>query len=398
MKIYIAPDKFKGTLSAYTAADTIASVINEALPQYETVIAPMADGGEGTAAIAAKFLNMKCCAVDAADSLGRPCQAQYFVNEFTREAFVDCSTVSGLALISPEDRRPMEGSTYSLGVLINNILDSGVTKLHIGIGGSATSDGGAGMLQALGVKFIDINGKVMERHIAPQDLPNIAGIDLSGVNFDRLQRSLVVLSDVDVPMVSDKDEVTTLTFAPQKGFIGEALTQLVVGLRNWRNVAVAALPDHGDEHYAGAAGGLGFAFGRVLGVPVRSGAEYMVNLYGLINPETAMIITGEGSIDDQTMCGKVVGEIVTQATKVGIPVVAIGGRVTDGFTDYDAFTAVLSTTDDLPGEPLTPEIAHRRLHLTIYRALPAIKKSLGCKDGKGSADAVDLGLSVLWCE
>ena len=379
MKIYVAPDKFKGTISAYTAADTIAKVVKEAFPAYEVISAPMADGGEGTAAIAAKFLNMKPCVIDATDSLGRPCQAQYFVNEFTREAFVDCSTVSGLALIAPEDRRPMEGSTYSLGVLINNILDSGVTKLNIGIGGSATSDGGAGMLQALGVKFIDINGKEMQQHVAPQDLSSIAGIDVSAVNFDLLQRSLVVLSDVDVPMVSDKDEVTTLTFAPQKGFIGEALTQLVIGLRNWRNVAIAALPDHGDEHYAGAAGGLGFAFGRVLGVPVQSGAEYMVNLYDLVNSETAMIITGEGSIDDQTMCGKVVGEIMTQASKVDVPVIAIGGRVTDGFTDHDAFAAVLATTDHLPDEPLTPEVAQRRLHLTAHSCVPAIISALSLR-------------------
>lgn len=234
------------------------------------------------------------------------------------------------------------------------------------------------MLQALGVKFYDGSGRLIAHPIGGRDLINIEFVDFTGVQLDVLACRLAGLSDVDVPMVADLGRkcVSTLSFAPQKGVSEQELPLLEAGLRHWHDLAVRVFPGRGLEEYAGAAGGLGFALGRVIGADVAGGAKNLIYRYGLISPDTSLIITGEGCIDEQSMAGKVVGEIARQAKVAEIPVIAIGGRVDDSFHDRGSFAGVFSTEHYMPDAVLSPWVARQRLILAMLDVTPCVSRIL----------------------
>ncbi len=376
-KIIIAPDKFKGTLSASAAAEIIRQRLEENLPEACLRIAPMADGGEGTARIIAGLLSLEHRALQGHDPYMNPCAAHFYVDADARAAYLDCSTVLGLSLTPKEMRRPLLASSYPLGELVLQLLQKGIETITIGIGGTATTDSGIGMLQALGAEFFDRDGKKLPHPANALDLERAAAADFSKTDLDFLAKHIRGLSDVEVPLVpSAAEDISTLSFAPQKGVGAEQMPALLQGLSRWQKIIADALPSRGSCRFAGAGGGLGFAIGRIIGAKVSSGAEYLIRQYGMISEETALIITGEGRIDNQTAVGKVVGTIARKAQISGIPVIAIAGTVSKDLDATRLPAKILATDEYLPELPLDEAVARRRLRLCVQGAIPMIKEIL----------------------
>ena len=322
--ILIAPDKFKGTLSAREAADTIAQ---ELLPLKARLITrPMADGGEGTSEAIAGLTGMKTRFIEARNSAMEPIPggATYHFNPASRTAAIDSSAVLGLGLLKEGAPSPMHRSSYPLGEAVLSIIrKDSPTLLYIGIGGTSTVDAGAGFLQAIGFRFFS----------GDNELPHpVTAAMLNSVTRVLPPKSpvclppIIALSDVAAPLVADTDKPSSLTFAPQKGATPAEINSLHDSLLHF-----ASLMPYAGGKYDGAGGGLGYALATI-GAQTVAGAQYMLDLMDIpaLNPD--IIITGEGSLDSQTGLGKVVAALAAYGAGKGIPVVAVGGRVMPGFS------------------------------------------------------------------
>jgi glycerate 2-kinase len=319
MRIVIAPDSFKGSLTADRVATAIAAGIARVLPEAELLLRPVADGGEGTVAAALRAgYRPQTARVSGPD--GGPVQATIAVGPGT--AVVELATAAGLGLATPA---PMTATTRGVGELIAAALDQGVERVVLGIGGSATTDGGAGMLQALGVRLLDAQG---------DDVPPGGGglalldrVDASGLDARLAGIELVVASDVDNPLTGPSGAAHV--FAPQKGASSEeverldaALTRYAAVLRRDLGVAVAEVPG------AGGAGGTA-AGALAVGARLTSGAALVCDLVGLseVLRGASLAITGEGALDTQTLHGKAPAEVARRARAAGVPCLALAGVV-----------------------------------------------------------------------
>lgn len=318
MKILIAPDKFKGTLSASEVTDIIADQL--ASLNADIIKMPMADGGEGTAEVLSRLLDMSPRTLPASNSLMQPIPAgaTYYVNPSTRSVAVDSSSVLGLSLIDKTKSSPLDRTSYPFGELLAEIIETeNPLTIYIGIGGTSTVDGGEGFLQALGYDHTSHKAKVT--------LPRI-----------------IALSDVAVPLVAPGNNPSSLTFAPQKGATDEEIAIIRGRLEKFRY----RFSDI-DSKFAGAGGGMGFAL-AVIGAEISLGADFLIRLADIpsINPD--LIITGEGSLDSQTSLGKAAGTLIKYGDENRIPVIAIGGRVTPDFNPSG--TAAVFSTQHYPPE------------------------------------------------
>lgn len=306
--IVIAPDKFKGTLTAREAARVIASAIPA---EFDRIIMPMADGGEGTAQVlcsGAEWQQHDC----------------YYVDRRRKVAVINSSDVIGIGKVSGV----MSATSAPLGVKVREILKSGCEKVVIGVGGTGTCDAGTGFLDALG----------------------------SGRQLQDYRHKIVGLCDVRVPLLAPAGEPSALMFAPQKGATEADMPRL-------RQRLVAAQARFGSERspWDGAGGGLGYAIASVLGAECHDGAEYVLSSYDIRWEDVSLVVTGEGSIDRQTKQGKVVETVRRVASAHGVPVVAFGGTVIPEMRDmYN-----ISTDEYLPDQPLTPETAVHRLRQAV---------------------------------
>uniref|UniRef100_UPI00406C1D50 glycerate kinase n=1 Tax=Psychrobacillus sp. FSL K6-2843 TaxID=2921549 RepID=UPI00406C1D50 len=326
MKIVVSPDSYKGSLSATEVARAIVETINQINPTIETVLLPVADGGEGTLeplifATKGRFVN-----ATVSDPLGRPIQALYGVLGDGETCVIEMARASGLTLLTEQEKNPLETSTYGTGELIRHALDQGFRKFIIGIGGSATNDGGVGMLRALGMKF---KNKVKE--IIPNGggyLGDIEEIDISGLD-ERLQGSQFILAcDVDNPLIGANG--ATAVFGPQKGVTPDMISHLDANLHVLADKIAEVTGIH--VHHtpgAGAAGGLGGAFLAFFPVHLKPGIEVIMEAIHFENQiEGAdFIITGEGKTDQQTLSGKAPMGIAKAANKRGIPVILVSGFI-----------------------------------------------------------------------
>lgn len=330
MRILIAPDKFKGSIDAIRLCEVIAASLQEIFPDADIIQRPLADGGDGFASIMGHYFPVEVRWVDTLDPLGRPIRAAYSVTENRESAFVEMSVASGLALLTPEERNPEFTDSRGTGLLIRDALAQGVRHVVLGIGGSATNDGGLGMAHALGYRFLDEKGQGLMpcgaflgalRRISP---PN--DHTLGNVRF-------TVACDVKNPLYGP--DGAAFVFGPQKGADPEMVMRLDAGLRNLDEVfqvsfgrRFAMLPG------AGAAGGMGAGAMAFLGAYMRPGFDLLAEMIGL-EAEIAsadLIITGEGRLDGQSFQGKVVGEVLAMAEDAGKPVVALCGAVTKDLT------------------------------------------------------------------
>ncbi len=322
MKIVVAPDKFKGSLNADAAARAIARGLSETLPAASIACIPMADGGEGTVD---SFLDSGAQRRHARvhGPLGAPADAVFAIDGET--AIVEMASASGLSLVPMRERDPMRATTFGTGELLLAALDARVRRIVIGIGGSATNDGGAGMLTALGARLLDDAGEPLA--LGGAALSRLAAIDLAGLDPRLGSVALHVACDVDTPLLGSLG--ATATFAAQKGAAPSQIDELERGLERYAAIAeatiaraVRALPG------SGAAGGTGFGL-ALLGAQLGRGVDLVAEVRGLplALEGAALCITGEGRIDAQTLAGKVVDGVARLARARGVRVVAFAGAI-----------------------------------------------------------------------
>lgn len=327
MRIIVAPDSFKGSLTAVAAAEAMRQGVLAALPEAEVVAMPMADGGEGTVAALVAGTGGRLMTQVVTGPLGEPVEAAFGLLGDGETAVIEMAAASGLLLVPAHRRDPKVTTTYGTGELIRAALDRGASRMVIGIGGSATTDGGVGMAQALGGRFLKAEGSEVGRGGAA--LLELDQIDLSGLD-PRLRRvELLVACDVDNPLTGDRG--ASAIYGPQKG-----ATMFDVGLLDKALTRLADLMardlggDVRNRPGAGAAGGLGAGLMGFLGASLRPGIEVVVEATGLAErlASASLLITGEGRTDGQTLAGKVPLGLARAAAPHGVPVIVISGAVT----------------------------------------------------------------------
>ena len=330
MTIVVAPDSFKESLSADEAAKAIAAGFREVFPEAKILRIPVADGGEGTVAAILSAVGGREVPVSVMGPMGVAVAAFFGISSDGRTAFLEMAAASGLELVAVSDRNPLKATSYGTGELIRAALDAGVERLVIGIGGSATVDGGAGALQALGASFLDAEDVMIDaRGNAP--LSRVARIDLSRVD-GRLRRcSLEIACDVDNPLLGPAGAAAV--FGPQKGAAPEMVPELEANLAVFsRALAEASGTDISAMPGAGAAGGIGGALVACFGAKLCPGLPLLAELVGLEEAiqEADLVITGEGRIDAQTARGKTPAGVAEIAKRYGKPVIALAGCLGEG--------------------------------------------------------------------
>lgn len=327
MKIVIAPDSYKESLSALEVASAIEAGFREIYPDAEYIKLPVADGGEGTVEAMVAATQGRVVEVAVTGPLGEPVQAFYGISGDESCAFIEMAAASGLELLPPAARNPLKTTSWGTGELIRHALDLGVTRMIIGIGGSATNDGGAGMVQALGAQLLTADGQP----IAPggAGLSTLATIDISGLDPRLAQCRIDVACDVTNPLVGD--EGASAVFGPQKGATPEMVVQLDRALAHYAGQIAQDLDlDVLTLEGGGAAGGMGAALYAFCGAHLRPGIDIVTDALHLdaLVADADLVITGEGRIDSQTIHGKVPVGVARVAKRYQIPVIGIAGSLT----------------------------------------------------------------------
>lgn len=330
MRVVIAPDSFKGSLSASLVARAIATGVGKACPGCVIEEIPIADGGEGTleAMVAARQGEYRTYTVRG--PLGVPTAAQLGLLDDGKIGVIEMAQASGLLLVAPEQRNPLLTSTYGTGELMRAALDLGCRELIITIGGSATNDGGLGMLAALGAKFYDADGNELEP--VGGSLPHLARIDIAELDPRLSNCHITIASDVTNPLCGPLG--ATAVFGPQKGATPDMVEVLDQGLRNFAQATLVATGvDVLDLPGAGAAGGLGAALMAYAGGGMRSGIDVVLDTIGIDSHLAAadLVFTGEGRMDEQTAHGKAPVGLARRARQHDCPVVALVGSLGPGY-------------------------------------------------------------------
>lgn len=384
-RIIIASDSFKGSLSSMEVAHAAAQGIRSVFPDCETLCIETADGGEGTAKALTSALEGETVSAKVSDPLGRPVTAEYglFYDRGTMTAIMEMSQACGLTLLAPDERNPLHTSTYGMGELIIDAIGRGCGRFMVGIGGSATNDGGTGMLEALGCRFMGKDGRAITS-LCGKKLTDIACIDCTGMVPELKECSFVVACDVDTPFCGP--EGAAAVFGPQKGATPEAVALLEEGMQNLNGIIKRDFgTDLSETEGTGAAGGLGGAFKVFLDAGLQKGIDMVLDAadFDSIISGADLIITGEGRLDGQTSKGKVVSGIAERACRQGVPVIAIAGIV-----DMDQETikdSGLAAAFPICGRPenesdleyaMRPEVASRNISDTVAKALASLSPSL----------------------
>jgi len=341
VKVLVAPNAFKGTLTATQAAAAIARGVHEVFPDAEIVQVPVADGGDGTveALVDANHGEYRLTAVQG--PLGDPVEARYGLIEGGRTAVVELATASGLVLLDPARRDPRKASTFGFGQLLDAARRDGVSTIIAGIGGSATNDAGAGMAQALGVRLLDAEGRELTRGGAP--LIDLARVDASGLDPGWRSVKVRVACDVTNPLTGPRG--ASHVYGPQKGADAATVIELDRALKRFGDVVgIDDLPG------AGAAGGTGAGLVAFLGATLEPGAPLVVEATGFDArlQGSDLVITGEGRVDEQTAFGKAPGEVAKRASKAGVPVLLIAGSKGPGWEALygSGVTEVVTLTEE----------------------------------------------------
>jgi glycerate kinase len=366
MKIVIAPDKFKGSLPAAEVAAAIAAGLRAEWPEAELVTVPVADGGDGTvdAAVAA---GLERVPVTVDGPTGEPVHASYARRG--EVAVIELADACGLMRLPGGRPAPLTASSFGCGQVLAAALAAGARRIILGVGGSASTDGGAGLLQALGARVLDARGNPLARGGAA--LRDVATLDLTGLHPALRVSSVILATDVINPLTGPDGAAEV--YGPQKGASPEQITELASGLRRWAAVVAAATgTDRSQAPGAGAAGGVGFAALAVLGAQARPGIELVLDLvdFDAALDGAALVIIGEGSLDTQTLAGKAPVGVARAAARRGIPVVAVAGRST--LTEGQLATTGISrvyTLSDLEPDPVRSSAEASTLLRRVGQAL-----------------------------
>lgn len=344
MKIVIAMDSFKGSLTSPEAGEAAAAGFLRADPTAEIAVYPVADGGEGTTDALVRGLHGRYRHVTVSDPLGRPIQAKYGILP-DRTAIMELAAASGLPLLSRSERDPLKTTTRGFGEMICDAIRQGCRSFLLGIGGSATNDGGTGLLTALGFRFLDRQGKPVPDGAA--GLSEIAAINTGGAMPELSECSFHVACDVENPLCGNTG--CSRIFAAQKGADAEAVEAMETAMQHYASVVCSRYPDADpDAKGAGAAGGTGFALQCFLHADCEPGIGLVIRMTGLEQAirKADLIVTGEGCLDAQTAMGKAPAGIAAAAKLYGKPVIAFSGIVRDGAKScnrcgIDAFFPIL---------------------------------------------------------
>lgn len=337
VNVVIACDSFKGSLSAEAVCEAMAEGLAEAVPDVNVTCVPMADGGEGTLGAMVSATGGRTVCVEVCGPLLERRAASYGVLGDGETVVIEVAQAAGLTLVPEPDRNPLRTSTYGVGELIRHALDAGYRKFILGLGGSATNDGGLGMLQALGVRVLDDAGEEVSH--TGEGLFRAERVDVRNVDTRLWASELTVASDVDNPLCGSQG--ATAVFGPQKGVSADLVPVLDRQLGNFARMLEAAVGRCvAAEPGAGAAGGLGFAL-LALGATVRSGAALVANSVGLEKRlfGADWVITGEGRTDAQTVRGKVPYLVAQLARRYGVKPILVSGGLADGVLGTDGCSA-----------------------------------------------------------
>ena len=367
MKIIIAIDSFKGSLSSIEAGQAVQKGILQIHPEWETTLIPIADGGEGMLCVMLNSTLGNTHTLEAHNPCMEKITASYGISKDGKTAFIEMATISGLPLITKEQQNPMETTTYGTGELIRDALGKGCTEFILGIGGSATNDAGTGMLQALGFRFYDNKGNLLG--LGGKILEKISSINQEHVHPLLKNAHFTIACDVQNPFFGPNGAAHI--FAKQKGADNAMIAELDKGMRSFAKIIHEEIgKDISFIPGSGAAGGMGGGLMAFLNAELKSGADLLLEIchFEEAIKEANLIITGEGRIDRQSLMGKIPGKILAKGIKHGIPVIAIAGCVEDReLLDKAGFKGVYEIKPkDMPLEiAIQRDVAIRNIQETI---------------------------------
>jgi glycerate kinase len=332
MRIVVAPDSFKGSVSALGVAEAMERGIHAVFPSAEVIKVPIADGGEGTVEALVAATGGRLLHAEVRGPLGESVRALWGTSGDGSTAFIEMAAASGLPLVPKEKRDPRVTSTFGTGELMKIALDAGLRKLVVGIGGSATNDGGTGMARALGVRFLDAEGRDLPEGGAA--LARLARMDLTGLDPRLAEASILVACDVDNPLCGPRG--ASAVYGPQKGATPDMVAELDAALGVFAGVAATATDrDIALLPGAGAAGGLGAGLLFFTPASLRPGVAIVLETTGFetLAQGADLVFTGEGRTDFQTAMGKAPVGVAAVAKRHGVPVVCLSGGLGDGADD-----------------------------------------------------------------
>jgi glycerate kinase len=346
MKFIIAPDSYKGCLRSIEICEYLADGIKQIRPDAKIEKLPMADGGEGTVEAIVLSTDGEFCKLKVHGPLGEQIEALYGIAGNSNTAVMEMASASGIELLPREKLNPLKTTTYGTGQVLKQIIQNGTRDIIIGIGGSATVDGGVGMAQALGYKFLDKDGNELKMLLGGGDLKQIAKIDDSEVLPELKTCCIRIASDVTNPLLGSTGAAKV--FGPQKGATDEMVIELEKNLAHYADEVISAgFAADCERAGDGAAGGLGFGLRALCGAKLVSGAELIIEITGLKEKlaDADILITGEGCTDFQTAHGKLCAVIGQAAKAAKVPAVLVSGALLGDLNGLsDLFTAMFSTT------------------------------------------------------
>lgn len=368
MKVVIAIDSLKGSLSSMEAGMAIKDGILAAKPDAEVIVKPLADGGEGTTDALIEGMNGERIDLTVTGPMHTPVDAYYGYLKDTNTAVMEMASAAGITLVPDSEKNPLLATSYGVGEMINDAIQRGCRNFIIGIGGSVTNDGGIGMLKALGVRFLDENDE--DAGEGGQALTKVARIDVSGMNPLLKECHIQVACDVNNPLCGENG--STYVYGPQKGVTEDMKKTLDEAMAHFARVTSETLEnDYLNTPGAGAAGGLGYAFLAYTGAALTPGIELILDAVGLEEELSSadVVVTGEGRLDFQTAMGKAPVGVARLAKKYNAKVIAFAGSVTKEATacnkeGIDAFFPILRSVCTL-AEAMDPVAARNNMTATV---------------------------------
>ena len=368
MKVVIAIDSLKGSLSSMEAGMAIKEGVLSAQPDAEVIVKPLADGGEGTTDALIEGMNGERIDLTVTGPMHTPVDAYYGYLRETNTAVMEMASAAGITLVPDKEKNPLLATSYGVGEMIIDAIQRGCRNFIIGIGGSITNDGGIGMLKALGVRFLDEKGE--DAGEGGQALAKVACIDLSGLNPLLKECHIQVACDVNNPLCGESG--STYVYGPQKGVTEDMKKTLDEAMAHFAKVTSETLEnDYMNTPGAGAAGGLGFAFLAYVGATLTPGIELILDAVGLEEELSGadVVVTGEGRLDFQTAMGKAPVGVARLAKKYNAKLIAFAGSVTKEATacnkeGIDAFFPILRSVCTL-AEAMDPVAARNNMTATV---------------------------------
>lgn len=376
MKVVIAIDSFKGSLSSLQAGNAVKDAVLRLDNSAKVIVKPLADGGEGTVDALSERDDAQTVEVTVKGPLLKPTTAKYCILKSQNTAVIEMAAAAGITLVSKDEKNPLNTTTYGVGELIKDAISRNCRRFIIGIGGSATNDGGVGMLIALGYEFLDKNDNPIA--LGAKGIRDLCKIKIQNVLPELKECSFNIACDVKNPLCGENG--CSAVFGPQKGATPQMIQDMDLWLKNYAEIAKSVSPKANQSlSGAGAAGGLGFAFSAFLNATLKSGIEIVLEETELEEDiKTAdIVVTGEGRLDSQTAMGKAPIGVARLAKKYGKRVIAFSGCVTDDAEilnnhGIDAFFPILRGVTTLD-EALNPQNAYKNLTATAYQVFKLIK-------------------------